>query len=267
MNLIFILLLAIVQGLTEFLPVSSSAHLILLRELFGIQDNALALDVAVHLGSLFAVIIYFHKDVLRLVHGTFDILRLRTKTADAKLVWLLALATIPVLIFGYFLKVTGYIDLLRNNAVIGITMIVFGLILYYFDQKGGQSKRMSDWNVKDALIMGLWQAVALIPGTSRSGATVTAARSLNYQREDGTTLAMLMSIPTILASGLLLTKDVVEAGDTQFGMVFIFAILAAFFAAYFSLRLMMYFLKSTSFTPYVIYRVILGAILLLISFA
>lgn len=267
MSLFYLLIVAIIQGLTEFLPVSSSGHLILLPNLTGMADQGQFIDVAVHVGTLGAVILYFWRDVREGLLGVPRMLTGRIDTPGAKLAFLLAVATVPVILFGLVLKVTGLDDGMRSIAVIGWTMLGFGLVLYWVDQKGAEAKTDADWSLRDAIIMGLWQAVALIPGTSRSGATISGARALGYKREDGTRLAMLMSIPTILASGLLLGLE--TAGDADWAAFRDGAIAAAmaFVAALLALSLMMRLLRSVSFTPYVIYRVILGVVLLIIAYS
>ncbi|MBY6155113.1 undecaprenyl-diphosphate phosphatase [Vannielia litorea] len=267
MELWQLLIIAIIQGITEFLPISSSGHLILLPGLTGMEDQGQVIDVAVHVGTLFAVILYFRQDVAAAAGGTLRLVQGKVDTPGARLAWLLILATIPVILFGLVLKLTGLDDQLRSVAVIGWTMLIFGLVLYWADQKGAEVKESTDWSLKDALIMGLWQAVALIPGTSRSGITITAARSLGYKREDGAKLAMLMSIPTIAASGVLLGAEVVATADAQAAKDAAIAAFFAFISALLALTLMMRLLKSVSFTPYVIYRVILGLFLLWWAYA
>lgn len=266
MSLFYLLVVAIVQGITEFLPVSSSGHLILLPFFMGTQDQGQAIDVAVHIGTLGAVMIYFWRDVGVGLAGVPRMLTGKIDTPGSKLAFLLLIATIPVVILGLVLKVTGLSDAMRNPTVIGWTMLIFGLVLYWFDQKGAEEKTEGDWSLKDAIKLGLWQAVALIPGTSRSGITITGARAMGYTRQDGAKIAMLMSIPTIMASGILLGAEVV--GDADWAMLKDAAIGAvfAFIAAILALTLMMRLLKSVSFTPYVIYRVILGVVLLVMSY-
>lgn len=266
MPLFQLAILAIVQGITEFLPISSSGHLILLPKLLGAPDQGLALDVAVHVGTLGAVMWFFRDDVQKLWQGGLDLLRGKLKTDNARLLLLLILATIPVVIVGLALKVTGLSDAMRSVAVIGWTMLGFGLFLYWADKKGPTQREAAEWNLKDAITMGLWQAVALIPGTSRSGITITASRLLGYKREDGAKIAMLMSIPTIIASGVLLGADVARDADWNTARDGAIGAALAFVAAYLSLTIMMRLLKSVSYTPYVIYRVILGLILLGIAY-
>ncbi|SIO18963.1 undecaprenyl-diphosphate phosphatase [Vannielia litorea] len=262
MELWQLLIIAIIQGITEFLPISSSGHLILLPGLTGMKDQGQVIDVAVHVGTLFAVVLYFRRDVAAAAVGSLRLMRGKADTPGARLAGLLILATIPVILFGLVLKLTGLDDHLRSIAVIGWTMLIFGLVLYWADQNGPEVKEDKDWNLKDALVMGFWQAVALIPGTSRSGITITAARQLGYKREDGAKLAMLMSIPTIAASGILLGAEVIATADAQAARDAGIAALFAFLSALLALTLMMRLLRSVSFTPYVIYRVVLGVFLL-----
>lgn len=267
MSLFNLLLVALIQGITEFLPISSSGHLILLPNLTGLEDQGQVIDVAVHVGTLGAVVLYFWRDMAMAVGGVPRLLRGRIDTEGARLAFLLALATVPVMIFGVILKVTGLDDALRSVAVVGWTMLIFGLVLYWADQRGAQVKHARDWTLRDALIMGLWQAVALIPGTSRSGITITAGRMLGYDRESAARIAMLMSIPTIIASGVLLGTEVVATADAQAARDGAIAAVLAFVAALGALAVMMRLLKSVSFTPYVIYRVILGIVLLVIAYS
>lgn len=266
MPILHLLILALIQGITEFLPVSSSAHLILLPSLTGAADQGVTLDVAVHVGTLFAVILYFRRDVALASRGVFDFVSGDRQTEGAKLALYLVVATIPVILVGLILKVTGLMDQLRSITVIGWAMLVFGLVLYWADQRG-ETGKSGKWSLRDAIIMGLWQAVALIPGTSRSGATITGGRLLGYGRERAARLSMLMSIPTIVASGTLLAADVVGQADWAMAKDACIAAGFAFIAALFALTLMMRLLATISFTPYVIYRVALGVVLLAIAYS
>lgn len=266
MSLLHLFVLAVVQGITEFLPVSSSGHLILLPLVMHIPDQGLAIDVAVHVGTLGAVILFFRREVAQMWRGVGHILTGRFTTPEARLTLLLAIATVPVVVAGFILKVTGLSDALRSIAVIGWTMLVFGLVLYWADQRGPTDRHMRDWTLRDAIVMGLWQAVALIPGVSRSGITITASRILGYERADGARIAMLMSIPTIIASGVLLGADVVGQANWQLARDGAIGAVLAFVAAYLALAIMMRLLRSVSYTPYVIYRVVLGLILLGVAY-
>ncbi len=260
-----LILVAIVQGITEFLPVSSSGHLILVPNLTGLDDQGLVIDVAVHVGTLGAVVLYFRRDVARAAAG---LLRIRdTSDPDARLALGLIVATIPVILAGLILKLTGTDESLRSVAVVGWATLIFGLVLYWSDQRGGAHKTARDWTVRDAIAMGLWQVLALIPGTSRSGITITGARYLGYERADAARLAMLMSIPTILASGALIGLEVVSTMDGAAARDSAIAAVFAFIAALAALHFMMRLLRSVSFTPYVVYRVFLGFALLIYAYA
>tara|TARA_R110000787_G_scaffold156791_3_gene270733 strand:+ start:5282 stop:6085 length:804 start_codon:yes stop_codon:yes gene_type:complete len=267
MTLFQLLLVAIIQGLTEFLPISSSGHLILLPTLTGGPDQGLAIDVAVHVGTLLAVVIYFRAEVLEATIGLGRLACGKVDTNGARTALLLIIATIPVLVAGLLFKVLGIEEALRSVAVIGWTMLIFGIVLYWADKTGQEKLRTNDWNLRDAIWMGLAQTIALIPGTSRSGITITAARKLGYDRTSAATLSMLMSIPTILASGALLSLDVIGQADWQLAQDASIAAAFAFVAALVALTLMMRLLRSVSFTPYVIYRVILGIILLIYAYS
>ncbi|MEO0914847.1 MAG: undecaprenyl-diphosphate phosphatase [Pseudomonadota bacterium] len=252
--------------MTEFLPVSSSGHLILLPGIAGFEDQGTALDVAVHVGTLGAVMLYFRADMAGLVRGIPPLLRGDISDGNARLAFLLIIATLPVVIAGAALKLFDLVDLLRSPVIVGWATLIFGLVLYWADRTGRNDLKAQDWTINHALQMGLWQAIALIPGTSRSGITITGARALGYTRSEAARLAMLMSIPTILASGVLLTGDVVAEANWSLARDAGIAALFAFAAALLALTLMMRLLRTVSFTPYVIYRVILGGIILAIAY-
>ena len=266
MPILHLILVALIQGITEFLPVSSSGHLILLPNLTGLADQGQVIDVAVHVGTLGAVVLYFWGDVRRAAKGLPNVLRGKFEDPNASLALCLIVATIPVVIAGLILKLTGFDDTLRSLTVVGWATLVFGLVLYWADRSGSDGKSSDQWTLRDAIIMGFWQVLALIPGTSRSGITITGARQLGYARQDAARLAMLMSIPTILASGVLLGAEVAlnmnaaAAKDAAIGAAF------AFVAALGALHFMMRLHRSVSFTPYVIYRIILGVVLLTIAY-
>ncbi|WP_372884406.1 undecaprenyl-diphosphate phosphatase [Shimia sp.] len=266
MGIFHIFLVAVIQGITEFLPVSSSGHLILLPNLTGLSDQGQAIDVAVHVGTLGAVVLYFWSDVRLALLGLPRLARGRADTKGSRLALLLILATVPVVVVGLVLSVTGLSDAMRGIAVIGWTMLGFGILLWWMDQRGATGKTAADWTLRDAMIMGLWQAVALIPGTSRSGITITGARALGYERSEAARLSMLMSIPTIIASGTLLGVKVIGSADMQVARDGAIAAALSFVAALLALKLMMRLLQSVSYTPYVIYRVALGLVLLFIAY-
>ncbi|MCC5958390.1 MAG: undecaprenyl-diphosphate phosphatase [Rhodobacteraceae bacterium] len=267
MTLFHLFLLAIIQGVTEFLPVSSSGHLILLPALTSLDDQGLVIDVAVHIGTLFAVCWYFRADVGLALRGVPHLLRGNLNDRGGFLAFCLAIATVPVIILGLIFKIFGIMDMMRSIAVIGWMMIIFGIVLYLTDKMGKQTRVAQEWTMKHALILGLWQAIALIPGTSRSGIVISGARALGYSRHDAAKLSMLMSIPTIIASGTLMGLDVVRVADWQAAKDGAIAAVISFFAAWAALVFMMKLLRSVSFTPYVIYRLVLGAVLLVIAYS
>ncbi|MBC8410179.1 MAG: undecaprenyl-diphosphate phosphatase [Rhodobacteraceae bacterium] len=262
-----LMLISIIQGITEFLPISSSAHLILLPKLTTLKDQGVTIDVAVHIGTLFAVILYFITDIKLIVIDLINMITLKKGIKSSSLVICLIVATIPVILFGFIIKVTGLDESLRSVKIIAWAMLIFGIILYYTDQKGLNNKSTESWTVKAAVIMGFWQALALIPGTSRAGSTISGARLLGFSRKDSAKLSMLMSIPTIIASGTLLIVDIAVSGDLNLAKDFTFAILTSFLTALISIKIMMHFLNKFSYTPYVIYRVVFGLVLLKIAYS
>lgn len=267
MTLLHLFILALIQGITEFLPISSSAHLILFPQLTGMEDQGIVIDVAVHVGTLLAVMLFFRTDVALVIRGIPQLLRGRIDSPSARMAFLLMIATIPVMALGLILKETGLIDQMRNMVVIGWTMLIFGVVLYIADKRGAETRMATDWNLRDAVILGLWQAIALIPGTSRSGITITGARFMGYERHDAARISMLMSIPTIMASGGLTALDLIGNVTTQTLIDGSIAGVLAFVSALLALTLMMRLLNAVSFTPYVIYRIILGVVLLVLGYS
>ncbi|MEM6308102.1 MAG: undecaprenyl-diphosphate phosphatase, partial [Pseudomonadota bacterium] len=209
MALYHLLLIALIQGITEFLPISSSGHLILLPALTGMPDQGNVIDVAAHVGTLGAVVVYFWSDVRVVLGGLTRLAQRKIDTQGAWLALCLIIATLPVIGAGVIFKFTGLADALRTITVIGWTMLVFGVLLYYVDQSAVQTKSMERLSLKDALYLGLWQIIALIPGTSRSGIVITGALSMGFTRSESARISMLMSIPTILASGALSSLDLI----------------------------------------------------------
>ena len=266
MPLFHLLLVAVIQGLTEFLPVSSSGHLVLLPSLTGLEDQSQVIDVAVHVGTLVAVIVYFRADVILALRGLSSLVIGRLDGPGTRLALCLAVATVPVVVVGAVVALSGLDEWMRSVAVIGWATLIFGLVLYWADRNGPVHRSAEEWSLQHSLAMGLWQAVALIPGTSRSGITISAARLLGYGRQDAARLAMLMSIPAIFASGVYRGAEVAIFGDPGVLRDSAIAALFSFLAALAALRLMMRLLLRISFTPYVVYRVVLGLILLWIAY-
>ncbi|MBL4766924.1 MAG: undecaprenyl-diphosphate phosphatase [Rhodobacteraceae bacterium] len=262
MPLFQLILVAVIQGITEFLPVSSSGHLILLPGLTGLDDQGQLIDVAVHVGTLGAVVLYFWHDVRMGLIGFGRLLQGKADTPGARLALSLIISTLPISLIGAALYFSGLSQALRSVTVIGWTMLIFGIVLYWADRTGPSIKTVKDWTLKDAAIMGFWQTLSLIPGTSRSGITITGARRLGYGREDAARISMLMSIPAIIASGVLIGTEVAITADSAALRDSALAAVFAFVSAMIALSLMMRLLRSVSFTPYVIYRIALGLALL-----
>ena len=265
MPLYHLVLVALIQGITEFLPVSSSGHLVLLPGLTGLDDQGLVIDVAAHVGTLIAVVVYFWSDVRIALSGLPRLARRKVDTQGAWLALCLILATIPVVALGLVIKATGLADALRSITVIGWAMLLFGLLLWWADTRSPTTRDATRWSLRHALILGLWQAIALIPGTSRSGITITGARFAGYDRTSAAKIAMLMSIPTIAASGLLTGVDLI-GGSVPLRDAAIVVTLSGL-SAFAALALMMRLLQSVSYTPYVIYRVALGLVLLVLGYS
>jgi undecaprenyl-diphosphatase len=260
-----IIVLAIVQGITEFLPISSSGHLILIPYFTGWKDQGLVTDVMVHMGSLLAVIVYFWRDVLRLIGGGLDLLRGRL-TPYGKLALFIVIATIPAVLFGLFLKKTGLSDSFRGGvAIVGWNAIIFGILMLAADWYGRRVKTMEDMTLAPAVLIGIAQALALVPGTSRSGVTMTAARALGFTREEAARFSFLLGIPAIAGASLLTALEFHEAGESVPADALIAAGLT-FFSAIAAIAFLMALVKRISFLPFVLYRLALGAGLLVLAY-
>ncbi len=259
-----ILVLALVQGLTEFLPISSSAHLILAPYLFGFSDQGLAFDVAVHMGTLAAVVGYFRKEVAAILLEFFpSLLPDKAMTDNARLGWMIILATLPVGIFGLLLKAMIETQL-RSPLVIAATTIGFGALLWMFDIKGTRVRDEYSIGWKDALVIGLFQALALIPGTSRSGSTITAGLMLGLTRQAASRFSFLMSIPTIFLSGALVTLDLARGNTPVEWTALLLGAVLSFITAYMCIHFFLRFIESMGMLPFVLYRFALGALILLL---
>ena len=254
-----IFVLALVQGLTEFLPVSSSGHLILIPALTDWPDQGIVTDVMVHVGSLFAVIVSFWRDVLMLLKGTGELVQFKN-TPGARMAGYIALATIPALAFGAFMKLSGIQDSIRGVEIVAWNAVIFGILLYVADVVGKRTKVMENMTLSPALVIGVAQAIAIIPGTSRSGITMTAARFLGFERAEAARFSFLLGIPAIAAAGAYTALELIEVG----GSIPSDAIKAAgltFFAALAAIALLMSIVKRFGFLMFMVYRLILAAVL------
>ena len=258
-----IILLSVLQGLTEFLPVSSSGHLILFSKFTKFPDQGLAMDVAVHVGSILAVVIYFSSDIWQVVKGVCKARFLPSfQNYGAKLFWLIFIATIPAGILGFILHNHGT-EWMRDTRLIGWNILGFGILLYIADKLGMTIRKVEHLKIIDAVLIGLAQSLALIPGTSRSGITITMARFLGIERREAAKFSMLLAIPTIAAAGLLIGIELHQENDIISLIYAIDAIAYSFISSIIAIYLIMWWLGKSTFLPFVIYRIILGTLLLL----
>ncbi len=261
MDFLQIVILSLVQGLTEFLPISSSGHLILAPHLLGFRDQGLILDVAVHFGTLIAVVGYFRHDIWQITRGWFAALPPgRPANPESRLGWAIIVGVLPVVVVGLLVKDIVEQDL-RQDWIIGTTTILFGLLLGWADWRGRRSRDLDRLTLRDALLIGLAQVLALIPGTSRSGITMTAGLMLGLTREASARFSFLLSIPTILGSSILVLKDLFEAGNTIPAATVLTAIALSAITAWACIHYFLAFIERIGMLPFVIYRLLLGAVI------
>jgi len=263
MELFQVIILAIVQGLTEFLPVSSSAHLILTPIIFNWQDQGLAFDVAVHVGTLLAVVSYFRKELIKMTRSWSRSVVTRKFDADAKLAWAVLFGTIPVGLAGLIFK--DYIEInLRSPLVIAIATLVFAFFLWIADRYAKQER--DEYNIRwtDVLMIGLAQALALIPGTSRSGATMTAALLMGLTRQAAARFSFLLSIPTIVLGGGLVCIELIQSKVSVDWSSLALAVALSALSAWVCIHFFLKLLDRYGMMPFVIYRVLLGILLLVL---
>ena len=251
-DFIEILILSAIQGISEFLPISSSAHLILISNFYDFKTSSLLIDISLHLGSLFAIMFYFKKDL-------FDLKN------NKRLLGLIIVGSIPLMIFGYILHSSDLIYFVRNVEIIAWTTLFFGLILYFSDQSKTEKNISKNLNLKSIIFIGIFQILALIPGVSRAGITITAARFLNYNRVDSTKISFLLSIPALIgASSLGITDTFKETLEISY--LSIIAIVLSFLFSFITVKYFLKYVNNFSLNIFVIYRVFLGIILLLIIY-
>lgn len=251
--MIEIFILALIQGITEFLPVSSSSHLIIFSNYLNFQNESLTIDVCVHIGSFFAVLAYFHRDIFNFIE-------------NQKLLIKIVLASIPVMVLGFLLVQTNIIQELRNLKIIGWTTIIFGILLFISDKFNLEKSIEKNFSFQSAIIIGLFQMMSLIPGVSRSGITITAARLLNFKRYDSAKISFLLSIPTLAAVSVFGLNDLISSKSLNFTIINLTAILFSFLFSLITIKYFLRFIKRFSLNLFVIYRIILGLILLVLAY-
>lgn len=252
----YIIIISIVQGLTEFLPISSSGHLVLVPFIINVPDQKLVMDLAVHIGTLLAVLVYYRRDVWEISLACLPWRKTFHKD-KRRLGIYVVLATIPVIVFGFIMH-SLLPEGIRDIKVIAVTTLGFGVLLGAADYTGSRTGTIEQITLKSAMIIGCAQVLALIPGTSRSGITITAARFLGINRVDSARFSFLLSIPVTAGAGLLGIFDVLKMQDVQLGMDMALAVAVTFIAAFLTIAFMMRWLKSFSMMPFAVYRVILG---------
>jgi undecaprenyl-diphosphatase len=249
----------IVQGIGEFLPISSTAHLILIPQLTGWPSQGTAFNIALHVGTAAAVILFFYKDWLRLFKAGFT----DAKSQDGKLFWFIVIATIPGGIAGLLLD--KYMESLENPVLISAMLIIMGIVLYFADKLSVRKYELEDIGFKRSIIVGISQAIAIIPGVSRSGVTISAGRLMGMTREGIAKFTFLLSTPIIFLDALFQVKDI---KDVQFNVLpFVIAILTAAVVGALSIKFLLNYLKKHGFGIFVIYRFVLGAVVLIMYFA
>ena len=266
MNLLQIIVLALIQGTTEFLPISSSGHLILVPALTGWPDQGVVTDMVTHLGTLLAVIVYFWSDMRAMGRGLGVAVRRGEATHDSRLLLNVLIGTVPIIVAGLVMKALHLDDLIRSTLLVACNAIVFGVLLYVFDAFGLARRTVMDMTWKTSLIIGLAQALSLSPGTSRSGITMTAARGLGFTRPDAARFSFLLSIPANGAASLFVIVDAIQSGGTLSGSV-IFTGVLTFFVALGTITVLMRMVRHVSFLPFAVYRVALGVVLLVMIYS
>ena len=253
MTMIEIIILSIIQGVTEFLPVSSSSHLIIISEYLNFENQSLSIDVSLHIGSFIAVITYFRKDIINFIK-------------NKELFFKIFLSSIPVMLTGFLLVKFELIDQLRNLQVIGWTTIIFGILLYISDKFSIENKIDNNFTIKSAMIIGILQILSLIPGVSRSGITITAARILKFNRFDSAKISFLLSIPTLAAVSFFGLKNLVVSNNLDFSVLNLVSIFLSFVFSLITIKFFLNYIKNFNLNIFVIYRIILGIFLIIIAY-
>lgn len=259
--LLHIVILAVVQGITEFLPISSSGHLVLANYFNGFGIHDMTLDIAVHVGTLFAALLYFHRDICRMIGGVRNFGKSSGGSEGRRLLLLVIVGSVPIIIAGFALHVTGT-DWTRSLYLLAWCTLIFGILLGVVDKFKPTEKTIAEISIRDALFIGIAQILSLVPGVSRSGITMTAARWLGFNRVEGARYSLLLAIVATAGAGVLGGYDLWKAHDVTLGYSALLAAVMAFFAGMLAIFLMLKWLERASFMPFVWYRIVLGVLLL-----
>ena len=249
-----IFLLSIIQGVSEFIPVSSAAHLILASNIYEFKNQSLLIDISLHLGSLLAILFYFKDDIFNF-----------NKNKNKNLFYKIIIGTLPLIIIGYFLYVTNIIDYFRNIKVIAWATLFFGILLYIADKNKFLKKIDADFNMKSVLIIGFFQVLALIPGVSRAGITITAGRILGFNRTDSTKISFYLSIPALLGASTLGIKDLFKE-NIDFNLIVFIGVFLSFLFSLITIKIFLKFVKNFSLNVFVVYRIFLAMVLFYIIY-
>ena len=251
--MIEILILSLIQGITEFLPISSSSHLILFSEIFDYKNQSLSIDVSMHIGSFIAVLIYFNKDIINFF--------------DNKILFLkILISSIPIMLIGFFLAETGLIEKIRNFKVIAWATLIFGILLYICDKFKLESSIEKNFTFKSVIFIGLFQILALIPGASRSGITITAARLLKFKRVDAAKISFLLSIPVLGAVSLFGLKNIILSESVILTKVNLISIFFSFIFSLITIKFFLKYIKKFNLDIFVYYRILLGFFLMIMIY-
>ena len=249
-----ILILAAIQGISEFLPVSSVAHLVLVSNYYSFNNQSLLLDICLHLGSLIAIIFYFRKDLLNFIQNKAFLIKI-------------LVGTIPIIPAGYILHQTGLINHLRSLEIIGWKSLIFGILLYISDKVKVTKKIDTEFTNRSAIIIGIFQVIALIPGVSRAGITITSGRLLGFNRVDAARISFFLSIPALTAASLLGIYNIYKEGSPELNFLAIIAVIFSFIFSYLTILLFLNYIRKFSLSAFVIYRILLSLILLYVTYS
>ncbi len=248
-----ILILALIQGVSEFLPISSAAHFVLISKYYEFNNQNLLIDICLHLGSLIAIIFYFRKDLFNFIQNKRFLIKI-------------LIGTIPIIPVGYILYQTGLINHLRNLEIIGWTTLIFGIILYISDKAKSNKNIITDFTNKSAIIIGLFQVISLIPGVSRSGITITLGRFLGFNRFDSAKISFFLSIPTLAAASVLGIYNIYKEGSAELNFLAIIAVIFSSIFSYFTIALFLNYIRKFNLNVFVIYRIFLSLLILFIVY-
>ena len=251
--MIEIFILSLIQGITEFIPISSSSHLILISKYLNFDSQSLSIDVSLHIGSFIAVLFYFYKDILRFIENKIIFLKI-------------LISSIPVMLVGFYLVETGMIEKIRNIKIIAFTTLIFGVLLYISDRFKLEKNIKNNFTYKSAILIGCFQILSLIPGVSRSGIAITAARLLNFKRIDAGKISFLISIPILGAVSIFGIKTLFSSDDLSFTQLNLFSIILSFFFSLITIKYFLNYINKFNLNVFVYYRIFLGIVLIILAY-